>query len=115
MKRWLNSFALAGLFLLAFPSRSPAPLTYTAGEGWSYEEAGGAGAWRRVRAQDQLAVAQTAFDKKDFSLAKKAALRTENTWPLSDYAPQAAYLLARCYEGFGQDEKAFKEYQKLLE
>jgi outer membrane protein assembly factor BamD len=115
MKRWLNCFALAGFLLLAFPSRSPAPLTYTAGEGWTYEEAGGAGAWRRVRAKDQLDVAQTAFDKKDFTLAKKAALRTENVWPLSDYAPQAAYLLARCYESFGQDEKAFKEYQKLLE
>lgn len=108
------SFALAGLFLLAFPSRSPAPLTYTPGEGWNYEEAGGAGAWRRVRAKDQLEVAQAAFDKKDFSLAKKAAMRTENTWPLSDYAPQAAYLLARCYEAFKQDEKAFNQYQKLL-
>ena len=115
MKRWLQPFALTGFFLLAFVSRSPAPLTYTPGEGWTYEEAGGAGAWRRVRAKDQLDVAQAAFDKKDYSLARKAAFRTENTWPLSDYAPQASYLLARCFEAAGQDEKAFNQYQKLIE
>jgi tetratricopeptide (TPR) repeat protein len=36
-------------------------------------------------------------------------------WPLSDYAPQAQYLVARCYEATGKAEKAFKAYQKLLE
>ena len=36
-------------------------------------------------------------------------------WPLSDYAPQAQYLLARCLEERGQDEQAFKAYQALLE
>jgi outer membrane assembly lipoprotein YfiO len=62
-----------------------------------------------------LEAAQTAFDAKDYSLAKKAAQRVGNVWPLSDYAPQAAYLLARCYEALRQDELAFKEYQTLLE
>ena len=38
-----------------------------------------------------------------------------NIWALSDYAPQAEYLLARCYEALHQDEYAFKEYQNLLE
>ena len=36
-------------------------------------------------------------------------------WPLSDYAPQAQYLVARCYEAKGKEEKAFKAYQTLLE
>ena len=36
-------------------------------------------------------------------------------WPLADYAPQAQYLVARSYEAKGDAEKAFKEYQKLLE
>ena len=36
-------------------------------------------------------------------------------WPLSDYAPQAQYLVGRSYEAKGRTEKAFKEYQNLLE
>ncbi|HWH70391.1 MAG TPA: hypothetical protein VNT26_13475, partial [Candidatus Sulfotelmatobacter sp.] len=84
--------------LLAFPFRSPAPLIYTPGEGWTYEPVGGEGKWQRPRAKDQLEVAQTAFDKHDYSLALKAARRVVRVWPLSDYAPQAQQLVGRCYE-----------------
>src|SRR5260221_12114763 len=113
MKRW--SLCLALLALLAFPSRSPAPLIYRAGEGWTYEPVGGEGRWQRTRAKDQLDVAQAAFDKKDYSLALKAARRVVRNWPLSDYAPQGQYLVGRCYEAMGKDEKAFQEYQKVVE
>src|SRR3974377_846140 len=106
---------LFAVCVLAFPSRSPAPLIYTPGEGWTYEPVGGEGAWRRTRAKDQLIVAQGAFDKKDYNLAWKAARRVVKQWPLSDYAPQAQYLVGRCYEEKRQDERAFKEYQKLVE
>jgi outer membrane protein assembly factor BamD len=115
MKRWLKISALAAFCLMALPYRSPAPLIYTPGEGWTYETFGGGGDWRKTRAKDQLAIAQAAFDKKDFSLARKASLRVVNTWPLSDYAPQAEYLVARCLETTGKDEAAFREYQKLLQ
>src|SRR6266446_4320962 len=101
--------------LLAFPYRSPAPFIYTPGEGWTYEPVGGVGKWQRPRAKDQLDIAQAAFDKADYSLALKAARRGVRVWPLSDYAPQAQYLVGRCIEVKGNDEKAFKEYQKLLE
>jgi outer membrane protein assembly factor BamD len=102
--------------LVALPYRSPAPLIYRPGEGWSYEPVGGGGTkWQRGRAKDQLDVAQAAFDKKDYSQALRAARRVVRVWPLSDYAPTAQYLIARCYEAKGQDEKAFKEYQKVLE
>src|ERR1041385_5034022 len=81
------------------PYRSPAPLIYTPGEGWVYEPVGGEGAWQRTRAKDQLIVAQEAFDKQDYSLALKAARRTLKVWPFSDdYAPQAQYIVARCYD-----------------
>lgn len=103
------------LCLLAFPFRSPAPLIYQPGEGWTYEPVGGQGKWQRRSAREQIEVAQAAFDKKDYSLAAKAARYTVKTWPLSDYAPDAQYLVGRCYEARGNDEKAFKEYQKLLE
>jgi outer membrane protein assembly factor BamD len=73
------------------------------------------GKWTRPRAKDQLEVAQTAFDRKDYNLALKAARRVVKVWPLSDYAPQAQYLVGRCYEAKGKDETAFKEYQKVLE
>ena len=101
--------------ILLFPQISPAPLIYTPGEGWHYESVGGEGGWRRARAKEQLEVAQGAFDKNDFSLASKAARRTVIQWPFSDYAPQAQYILGRCYEAKGQDERAFKAYQTLLE
>jgi outer membrane protein assembly factor BamD len=102
-------------FLMALPFRSPAPFIYRAGEGWTYEPVGGEGQWQQTRAKDQLEVAQAAFDKKSYSLALKAARRVVRVWPLSDYAPQAQYLVGRCYEAQGKDEKAFKEYQALLE
>jgi outer membrane assembly lipoprotein YfiO len=101
--------------VLAFPYRSPAPLIYRPGEGWSYEKPGETGAWHKTRAKDQLEVAQTAFDERNYKLAMKAAERTVKIWPLSDYSPQAQYLVGRCYEAEHQDQKAFKHYQQLLE
>ena len=61
-----------------------------------------------------MEVAQAAFDKKAYGLALKAARRVVRVWPLSDYAPRAQYLVARCYEATGKQEKAFKAYQTLL-
>src|SRR5579863_2518021 len=114
MKKWLSRWCLIALGVLAFPFRAPAPLIYTPGEGWSYETVG-EGKWQKLRAKDQLDVAQAAFDKKQFGLALKAARRVVKVWPLSDYAPQGQYLTARCYEQKGQDERAFDAYQKLLQ
>jgi outer membrane protein assembly factor BamD (BamD/ComL family) len=115
MKRQSIRLLLILVILLGAPIHSPAPLIYTPGEGWSYEPVGGEGKWQRARAKEQLEVAQAAFDKKDYGLALKAARRVVRVWPLSDYAPQAQYLVGRCYEARGRDEQAFKEYQTLLE
>lgn len=114
MKRWLLRLSIILVCWFALPRETPAPLVYRPGEGWSYEPVGG-GKWTRTRAKDQLEVAQKAFDQKDYGLALKAARRTVRIWPLSDYAPQGQYLVGRCYEMKGQDERAFKEYQKVLE
>jgi outer membrane protein assembly factor BamD len=114
MTRWILRLSLAAFCLLVLPLNTPAPLIYRAGEGWSYEPVGG-GKWGRPRAKEQLEVAQQAFDKKDYKLALKAARRTVRVWPLSDYAPRAQYLIARCLEARGLDEQAFKAYQMLLE
>ena len=116
MRQSAAKFLLVAVFLLAFAVRSPAPLVYRPGEGWDYEVPGEVtGAWRKLTAKAQLEVAQAAFDKKDYSLARRAADRTVKQWPFSDVAPQAQYLLARCDEETHKDERAFKEYQKLIE
>lgn len=106
---------LVFLVLLATIARSPAPLIYSPGEGWTYEAVGGEGKWQRTRAKDQLEVAKAALDKKDYSVALKAARRTVKVWPLSDYAPEAQYIVGRAYEAKRNDERAFKEYQKVVE
>jgi outer membrane protein assembly factor BamD len=113
--RSVRLVVLVALCVVAFPFRSPAPLIYTPGEGWTYEPVGGGPRWQRTRAKDQLELAQAAFDKKDYSLALKAARRVVRVWPISDYAPPAQFLVGRCYEATGREEKAFKEYQTLLE
>ena len=115
MTRWFVCLCCIVVGVLAFPYRSPAPLIYKPGEGWTYEKPGETGTWQKTRAKDQLEVAQAAFDIGDYKLALKAARRTVNTWPFSDYAPQAQYLAARCLEAQGQDQLAFKRYQELLE
>ncbi len=115
MLRWFIRVLLVAVILLGFPTESPAPLVYRPGEGFTYEAPGSEGKWTRARAKDQLEVAQGAYEKKNYGLAIKAARRTVKVWPTSDYAPEAQHLLARCYEAKGNAEKAFKEYQRLLE
>ena len=115
MKRWPIRLLLAATCLLLTTVNSPAPLVYQPGEGWTYEAVGSEGKWQRTRAKEQLEVAKVALDKKDHSTALKAARRTVKVWPLSDYAPEAQYIVGRCYEARGNDERAFKEYQKVVE
>lgn len=115
MNRWSVRALFILLALMACPFRSPAPLIFVPGEGWTYEKPGTTGRWQRTTAREQLVVAQEALDQKDYSLAVKAARRTVKTWPLSDYSPQAQFVLGRGFEGRGDDEKAFKAYQKVLE
>ena len=103
----------AGVALV--PLRSPAPLVYTTGEGWTYEAVGEVGKWKRQRAKDQLDIAREAFDQKDFKISLKASSYLVKTWPLSDYAPDAQYLVGRSYEARHDDEKAFKAYKKVIE
>ena len=115
MNRQSIRLLLFAVFWLALPFLAPAPLIFRPGEGWTYEPVGGEGKWMQGNAKDQLGVAQAAFDKKAYSLALKAARRVLQVWPLSDYAPTAQYLVARCYEAKRQDDKAFKGYQAILQ
>ncbi len=115
MKKTWIIVCLTGFFVMGLPYRCPAPLIFTPGEGWSYETPGSAGKWMRDRAEDQLEAAQAFHDAQDFKIALKAAKRVIREWPFSDFAPDAQYLAGMSYQGMDRDEKAFTEYQALLD
>jgi outer membrane protein assembly factor BamD len=115
MSRRSVCLLLISLGVALVPFRSPAPLVYTPGEGWTYEAVGGVGKWKRETAKEQMAVSQAAYDQKDYTLARKSSVRLIKTWPLSDYAPNAQYLVGLCYEADHDDERAFKAYQQVFE
>lgn len=114
MNRRFIFLLLVAVSVALLPLRSPAPLVYSPGEGWYYEEAGTTAKWSRPRAKDQLAVAEEAFKNRDYATTMHAANRILKIWPLSDYAPRAAYLIGRCLETRGWDEAAFDMYQNLI-
>ncbi|MGH7942028.1 MAG: tetratricopeptide repeat protein [Limisphaerales bacterium] len=114
------SYGRAALLLFAVvvvlaPLHSPAPLIYTPGEGWYYELPGKTLTWQRSRAREQMEVAEQFFKEQDYSDALRAAYRVVHVWPLSDYAPDAEYMVGRCLEAKHRDEAAFKAYQTVIE
>jgi outer membrane protein assembly factor BamD len=115
MNRRLGLLLIVAACVLLFPFRAPAPLYYVPGEGWYYEMYGQNARWQRPRAKEQLDVAEQAFAKEDFNTTLHAAHRILRVWPLSDYAPDAEYLIGRCLEASGKDEAAFKAYQNIIE
>jgi outer membrane protein assembly factor BamD len=115
MNRRLGLLLIVAACVVLFPFRAPAPLYYVPGEGWYYEMFGQNARWQRPRAKEQLDVAEQAFTKNDFNTTLHAAHRVLRVWPLSDYAPDAEYLIGRCLEASGNDEAAFKAYQNIIE
>ena len=108
-------FLFATVCAVLTPFRSPAPIIYTPGEGWYYETYGTTAKWQRARAEDQLAVAEQSFTNHDYAVALHAAHRVVKVWPLSDYAPDAEYLIGRCLEMAHKDEAAFNAYQTIIQ
>lgn len=115
MKFRLGFWFLLAVVVVLLPSRSPAPLTYVPGEGWYYEPFGETAKWQRSRAKDQLEVANQSFTNREYKVTLHAAHRVIRVWPLSDYAPRAAYLVGRCLETQHKDEAAFNAYQRIIE
>lgn len=102
------------LALLAAVWPARAPLVYHPGQGWVYEAPPAEEGWRRSRAPDQFQVAQAAFDRQDYKLALEAARHLVDTWPRSDYAPAAGYLIGRCFEAQGKPAPARRQYDDWL-
>jgi len=114
MTRGIRLFLVVGFLLLAFPFRSPAPLIYRPGEGWTYEPVGGGPSGREPGPRTNWKWRKRPLTRKTIDWLSSWR-RVVRVWPLSDYAPQGQYLVGRCFEETGQDEKAFKEYQRVLE
>ena len=115
MKLRLGLWILLAAVVVLLPSRAPAPLMYVPGEGWYYEPYGENAAWQRPRAKEQLEVAEAAFTNRQYAVTLHAAHRVLRVWPLSDYAPRAAYLVGRCLEADHKDEAAFNAFQSVIE
>ncbi len=115
MKLRFAIWILLLVVVVLLPSRSPAPLVFIPGEGWYYENYGETGKWQRPRAKEQLEVAEQSFTNKNYTVTLHAAHRILRVWPLSDYAPRAAYLVGRCLETQHKDEAAFNAYQQIIE
>jgi len=114
MYRRLGFLLIVTAGVALFPSPAPAPLFYVPGEGWYYESYGQNVKWQRPRAKEQLDVAQQAFDSNDYDTTLHAAHRILRVWPLSDYAPDAEYLIGRCLQATGREEAAFDAYQNII-
>jgi outer membrane protein assembly factor BamD len=112
--RFISLLLLVAAAML-LPFRAPAPMYYTPGEGWYYEPYGEKADWQRPRAKEQLDVAEQAFTNKNYNVTLHAAHRILRVWPLSDYAPNAEYLIGRCLEVKGKDEAAFNAYQNIIQ
>lgn len=113
---WSVRVTLIFIALLAFPFRSPAPLIFVPGEGWTYETPGEKGNWKRESMREQIKVAEEALAAKDYGTSLKAARRVVNYRKgLSDYAPRAQYIIGRSHEARHKDEKAFNAYQQVVE
>jgi len=114
MYRRLGFLFIVTACVALFPLRAPAPLFYVPGEGWYYEPYGQNVKWQRTRAKEQLDVAQQAFASNDYDTTLHAAHRILRVWPLSDYAPDAEYLIGRCLQATDREEAAFNAYQDII-
>jgi len=100
------------VFAFVMPVKSPAPLIWRKGEGWTWEHAGVAVG---TNPADQLKIAQGLQAKKQYRSAIDAYRRVIARWPQSSATQDARYSLAECLSAIGYHYQAFKEYQQLIE
>jgi len=114
MSRRLLLFFLLLAITALVPFRSPAPLIFSR-EGTYYETPGETNKWMRASAREQLDVARNYYTNGNYRLALRSARRVVRLWPISDYSPEAEYMVGRCLEATGKDEQAFKAYEAIIQ
>ncbi len=87
-------------------------LVWRPGEGWTDESGTEISA---SSSKDQLAAAKKLESAQDYKAARKAYASLVRRWPLSFYAPEGQYGLARMEEKQGDFLQAYNSYQKMIE
>lgn len=101
---------LVAALCVAFPRRSPAPLIYQPGEGWTYQGT----AEIMDNPKDQVELGKKYESKKNWDDAIASYLYVLRKWPASDSAQEAQFRIGMCREGMRDFYKAFLAYQKCL-
>jgi outer membrane protein assembly factor BamD len=99
--------------LLCLPSRSPAPIIYREGEGFSTGEL--ADIEIKKNAQEQFDLGERYEREGDYKRAGACYRLVVRRFPRSDIAAHAQYRSGQVYERTGDLQRAFNEYQALVE
>lgn len=110
MKFHWKCLLLVAMLCVAFPQRSPAPLIYQPGEGWTYQGASEI----MDNPKDQLELGQKYEAKKNWDDAVASYLYILRKWPTTDQAQEAQYRIGLCREGTHDFYKAYLSYQRAI-
>ena len=110
MKFHWKLLLLVAMLCIAFPQRSPAPLIYQPGEGWTYQGA----AEIMDNPKDQLELGQKYEAKKNWDDAVASYLYILRKWPTTDQAQEAQFRIGVCREGMHDYYKAYLSYQRAI-
>lgn len=116
MRSWAwRKFLIIMLVFISGTEWCPAPFVFTPGEGWRYDSPGDDTGWRADTAKDQLEITRLAVEAQDGMLALRSAQRLLSSWPLSDYAPDAQFYAGVAFTMRKMDQKAFDQFQVLID
>jgi outer membrane protein assembly factor BamD len=104
---------LTVLALVCFPHRSPAPIIYREGEGFSTGEA--LDIEIKKNAEEQFKVAQNYEAAGDYKRAGAAYRLVVHRFPRADIAAEAQFKSGQMLERIGKLQLAFNEYQALIQ
>jgi outer membrane protein assembly factor BamD len=104
---------LTTLALVSFPHRSPAPIIYREGEGFTT----GAALDIEIKknAEEQIKVAQNYEAAGDYKHAAAAYRLVVHRFPRADIAAEAQFKAGQMLERLGKLQLAFNEYQALIQ
>src|SRR6185295_5136298 len=98
------------LISLALAPSASAEWVWSPQTGWI-----GAGGAVKDTPAEQLAWAETFFNRKDYKRARGEFKKLLKVYRDSPEAPDAQYYMGRCYEDDGDYYRAFKEYRKTIQ
>ena len=113
MKQTLRYVVPLVVFTILLAARCPAPIIYREGEGFLPGDAEDVEI--KKNAQEQFDLAQRYEDRKDWAHAGASYRMVVRRFPRADIAPAALFNSGRMYEKQGKLEKAFRDYQSVVE